>query len=350
MKGLALFIIPLLLFGCAAAPVQENASNTTTGPVPIPVVNCADICGNDTTQVCGTDGVTYANKCVAECEGAAVSMDRPCQSQAGCGDTNPGHDIYTKGTVQVGGYTYVDRCKSAAEVYQYYCNGSDVGNATVSCPAGSECADGACTSAGNASGCQDTVGNDTSIKGTLSAGGKTYVDVCQGNQTLQKYYCDANGMPAYAMVKCPFGQMCQDGRCVATSSSCTDTDSTKSIFIAGTLTVSSLSFSGIYLDKCIDVQTLRKYYCDGDSYASEVVTCPEGYDCMNGACRPEVCMETNGGNIFQKGVVSVGGQTYTDACVGLNTGTEYYCEGIQVISKTFTCPSGYICSEGQCVK
>ena len=165
---------------------------------------------------------------------------------------------------------------------------------------------------------------------------------------LRKYVCEGTS-EASSLVACPDGYDCESGRCIMNSSACSDTDGGENIYVAGTVTVHTGLVSAEYLDKCMDSSTVEEYYCSGDGYATEIVKCPAGYECDGGACREPACTDTdNGVNIFIKGVVNKGADSYPDYCTDAQNGIEYYCQDNQVENEEFTCPAGYSCTDGKC--
>jgi inhibitor of cysteine peptidase len=76
------------------------------------------------------------------------------------------------------------------------------------------------------------------------------------------------------------------------------------------------------------------------------------------------CTDSDGGkDYYMKGTVTAGGVNYTDSCtyctgfcvnppceVTCGAVKEYYCEGNEVKSETYVCPSGYTCKDGACTK
>jgi len=145
--------------------------------------------------------------------------------------------------------------------------------------------------------------------------GETYANIC---------FADLAGVEVQA-----------EGEC----SGCIDSDNGKDIFQKGTL-------SSGQEDSCHDNNTLTEYYCGPDA-RQEVVSCPDDYSCSDGACIPS-CKDNDGQDIFVKGTVVVGNQTYSDGCINVKKVREFVCDSgiLKNISKD--CPEDYLCSEGAC--
>ena len=333
MRALLLLAASLLILGCSG---QKAA----------PAAGCA--CPADVSLVCGSDNQTYNSSCLARCANATVVHGGQCIVCSG-----GGKDPLVKGTASAAGLSYTDECVNFTAVTKYYCNGDLISKAAVDCPKGYECQDGACAvpqppAPGE---CHDSDGGpDPYTRGTVTISGASYTDSCTPDKQLLEYDC-SNGTMTQAVSPCPSGSKCDSGRCLKGDLKCQGTSNKSDIFTAGDLNVSVNLVQLEFLDKCLDNQTLRKYYCVGDDYNSEDVTCPPDYQCLNAACRQIACTSTNDGiNIYKSGAVNKGTQVYRDTCNGSNGGTKYYCEGNQVKSASFDCPDGYFCSDGRCTR
>ncbi len=332
MRPLLLLVAAALLFGCSG-PAQKAA---------------ACDCPNDYAPVCGSDNHTYFNNCTASCAGARAIYPGSC---AQCADSDGGKDPLVKGTASAAGLSWSDQCINFTAVMEYYCNGDLVSKEAMACPAGTECNDGACVKPQPASSCTDSdSGPDPYTRGTVTAGGSSFTDTCTADKELLEYDC-VQGQVAQTTSPCPSGSRCDSGRCVRANIRCVGSANKSDIFTAGDLNVSVNLVSMEFLDKCLDNQTMRKYYCVGDDYASEDVSCPPDYQCLESACRQIACSDTDGGiNIYQAGAVTKGTSIYRDYCSGTGGGTEFYCNGNQVANASFDCPDGYSCNGGSCTK
>ncbi len=332
MRQLIILSVFLLLLGCSGQQGGPAACSCPPGGSP----------------VCGSDNSTYNSSCLARCANVSVSHPGACVQ---CTDSDGGKDPGVKGTASAAGLSYTDECVNFTTVTEYYCNGEIVSKQDMTCPEGTECLDGSCAKPPPAppATCQDSDGGpDPYTRGTVSAGGTTYTDGCTADKQLHEYDC-ANGTVSDSIAPCPSGSRCDSGRCVRADVKCVESDGGKNIYVAGDLNASINLVSVEFLDKCLDDQTVREYYCVGDDYASEDITCPPDYQCVKAACMQVACSDTDGGiNIYQTGAVSKGAEVFRDSCSGNNGGIEYYCDGNQVKNATFDCPDGYFCSNGRC--
>jgi len=145
---------------------------------------------------------------------------------------------------------------------------------------------------------------------------------------------------------------------------CSDSDE-NNIYTKGIVNLGGDS----YTDSCANSRTLTEYTCENNLVKAINHTCPFMYECQEGACvRIEVleesigriplqpiplenqtCSDSDENNISTKGIVNLGGNSYTDFCANLTILTEYTCENNSVKSINYTCPFMYECQEGACV-
>ncbi len=62
------------------------------------------------------------------------------------------------------------------------------------------------------------------------------------------------------------------------------------------------------------------------------------------------CADSDGENIFTKGIVTSGSNSFEDFCISQNTVNEYICDNKKPTNKTIDCPQKYKCQEGRCVE
>ncbi len=313
MRALAIFALlaGLVAFGCVSGP---------------------QACGPEVDYVCGSDGHTYQNPCLAK-EAGVNHTPGACPQP--CRDSDFGKNPLEAGTVTKGPTKLDDACGDESSVIEYYCEGLDVRNETVSCPSGLECEAGRCA----APECEDSDGGkEPEEKGTVTRGDEIVDDYCGGETTLIEYFCDAKGMIDSEYVTCT----CDDGECI--SLTCTDSDDGKNIYEKGTASAGTSS-----TDSCVGSDKVTEYYCESNVVKSSLETCGSGYSCINGACAPDVCTDSDGGKDKETyGTVKKGSETFQDSCYDGDTVKEYYCMSNEIKSQNMDCGELGECTGGRC--
>ncbi len=393
--ALSLVIIALFAFGCTLPG----------GGV---------ICDETNSPVCGSDGVTYKNLCYAQkagvtamssgsCEKCADTdngknvlqrgtltvanqtkadacvtdtkiLEYYCTSDGGwnmselscpadyickegacaipqCTDSDNGADVFTNGTTVKSNVTKTDHCFDANHAIKYHCENNEIKEATVSCPAGYACENGAClescTSTVNGTG----VTYDIYTNDTVTKGGSSSVDYCFNSQKVVDYYCTSSGTVASQTTVCSPGFTCENGAC--RSNSCSDSD-VRDIYTAGKVFVHELE----YADACISDTEIKEYYCDENRMQTFTTTCPNNYACVKGACVNSThnCYDTdNGQDPYTRGEVHYQFPpgyytTYRDVCDDTRYVKEYYCTDADAPDyKSLECPANFACTDGRCI-
>lgn len=150
----------------------------------------------------------------------------------------------------------------------------------------------------------------------------------------------------------------------APKSSCTDSDMFD-LNVIGKVTAfdSETGKTTEYADYCVDNKKVYEYYCNGVRAEGYANTCASGYECKSGACvkespKNDVCYDGDSGySYYTKGETYIVGKesgTVADYCADSSTVVEYVCvkgaAGDVISSTKYTCPGGYECSAGACVK
>ncbi len=339
MRGtlVLLALLPaLVLAGCAGSQPEANQT-----------AQCLDSC-NASGKVCGADGNTYESGCHALCMGVQSAYAGPCGQ---CQDSDGGKNRSQKGTVTTASSRQTDYCAGFYSVEEYYCQNGLMGRETIQCEAYEECRDGACGAPPPkepAPECIDNDGTDIYTKGVVNGSGALYQDSCEDHKRVREFYCDG-GLVRHRISECAAGYECEAGRCLKTAGNCTDTDSGDDIYAEGKIILQQNLVVAEYLDKCIDGDTVREYYCVYGDYVVEDRDCPGGFRCVQAACKEDLCTDSDEGySIFRKGGVNKGDVLEKDYCTGPDGGVEYYCDENAIVNSTFTCPAGYSCTDGRC--
>jgi hypothetical protein len=305
-------------------------------------------CGNEVNFVCGDDGVTYQNPCLAQAANSKIAGFGICQSNATaterlCTDSDSGKNLLEKGTTQSKGQNQTeDFCISAGSLQEGYCDSGQMKLETAQCPEGTVCEDGRCT--GDL--CTDSDGGpDPAAKGTLHKGPLSLSDTCGDGKHVIEYYCSGN-LAMNATIECGAAEGCSDGKCVR-QSVCTDSDGGNDAYEFGTASADGSEFS----DYCVDNSTVNEYWCDGNALKQGKAACGADYWCSGGKCAYQNCLDSDAGKDKRTyGQVTKGGIASHDSCVDSGTVREYYCEANDVASVDMNCGSDETCSSGRCVQ
>jgi hypothetical protein len=209
--------------------------------------------------------------------------------------------------------------------------------------------------------CEDTDGGIVlDVAGTVTKGNDSYDDYCVDSDQLVEYACLDDDMEM-ATFSCGEGKECKDGECVETQ----EPEPEPELGCVGPLEPnidlpSTTSFNGtVYADTCVDMQTVKDYYCRDGELQSINNQCPPGHMCTNGKCVELVysCTDSdNGSNIMERGR-TIGMKGYItifdkwDSCVDEGMVQEHSClENDTGKTEDIECGSGYKCSGDRCVE
>jgi subtilisin family serine protease len=343
-------------------------------------INKSLVCQNGAWIKCASDETCENGICIKEIVTNVTNMT--------CTDTDNGKNFFLKGNTTVNNITKIDFCSWERDkgfmVNEYYCSNNQSASIKYTCPG--NCVDGACVQVANqTTTCTDsdgginyyTQGNFSGIyNGTFVSNKDKCLDPTTWDETpssewLGEGYCDANKLNILKY-KCTNG--CKNGVCLPKTISnitCTDTDNGRDYLkrgsVYGICGDCKPPVAGSNSDMCDDTSKLREFYCvNSTTWLREIVSCPSGYKCENGACIQAVqnqtinCKESDGGiNYEVKGVACMGSNCVTDYCADSNNLMEYYVEendasdGVcslltDIFKQVYACPYG--CSDGACLK
>jgi hypothetical protein len=254
-----------------STPLQnETKQNKSTGDISNTTYNQnTTIINQTTTNV--TKNQTNQSKYTSTCKGPTKA------------------DFFKKNSTEFEGKTYTDECITISTLKDYYCANGKVTSENHDCAPEYECKFGACNPV--TINCTDKDnGNDTEtmaqiivIKSITKITDE--FDSCFDAGAVKEWYCDENGSAQYTMIECGSGKKCFDGRCVR--SICTETDGGFNIYLNGTVTKRGESTTESDSDTCPSSDSVREYYCYGDTYLTKIVQCPTNTTCKEGACTPK---------------------------------------------------------------
>lgn len=175
----------------AVYPVSGEAHQASEGAgtayVTFTVKEKTEYCTSEYVPVCGKDGKTYSNKCVAiNQNNVSIDYEGECKcedikDESGCSKRSDCEGVY--------GASY---CKD---------NFCTTDEAWKSCQTKASCSD-------------SDYGQKYHKKGILVYGGINFEDTCHDDTYLNEQYCDSDGKNAYLRYKCPNG--CEYGACIET--------------------------------------------------------------------------------------------------------------------------------------
>jgi len=288
--------------------------------------------------------------CVQPEAGVNATNATPVQHPANCSGSAT-IDLYNKGNASANGTLFIDSCASGTSVVKFYCSGSVAESATVSCPQGYSCMDGACVRnppanrTGPPAKCLETgLGKDFYTAGSVTYYGVVYNDTCQGSYDLNKYYCENDSLKQVAY-HCPTGDRCEAGACVQMGRVCTDSDSANQSQVG----ITTLYGGGVVIstkeDYCVNSSTVMERDCANGSIVSVPLACPRGAYCYGASCVP-LCqqMPPLAGD---RPWVLANGTAYGNRCLSNGTLQEYSCQGNALVSGVKDC--GNYCYEGKCL-
>jgi len=228
--------------------------------------------------------------------------------------------------------------------------------------------------------CIDTDGGRVyDVKGTVTAGRKTYTDACSSSTMLVEKYCNAKQAIASENHQCPYG--CSDGACkpspvcgdgiVESGESCdlqnlNGQTCTSQGYYGGTLSCDpacKLDLSGctncgngvINSGEECDGTNLGGKSCSSFDLYGDKLRCTSQCVLDMSQCLSSSCSDSDGEAIYNSGYVTYNNYNYYDYCTDYNqnnqsmTVVEMIClSNTEMSSEVIPCPSNYNCIGGAC--
>jgi hypothetical protein len=256
-----------------------------------------------------------------------------------CIDSDGGIDYYEAGEVDQskdGVVRYAkDNCGGNTFLIEQYCDeNGDLAWEEFTCENG--CYNNRCSSAPTY--CHDSDGDDKYTKGTITydvgigLGEQENTDTCYSAAALIEYGCD-NWHPTTKKVVCQNG--CENGVCTEDAqASCSDSDDGKDELVKGICTDAQE-----FQDTCDGSSRVFEYYCGDNGCATEVISCPVGMICKNGACE-EITPPTPDCTDHYEYYCYKGNVYWYDSCgerQGLKETCKNGCRDISCIEESYAC-------------
>ncbi len=297
-------------------------------------------CPDTVELVCGVDGTTYENPCLAERAGVEIAHTGACVEPVTCEDSDGGKDIFASGSVVSEGIRHLDICRDATTVEEYFCENGVPSSDDIPCPTGYECKGSKCV----VLPCEDSDGGiKIGTKGTVASGPAQETDECAANGSLKEFFCEGNDI-SFKYVECPENRQCVAGACVEYT--CEDSDGGKDKLEKGTTEAGDES----HTDSCYDEDTVTEYFCVGTEIRSEEMLCGSGYECVAGECVESGCVDSdNGKDQYVKGTTTYGDVSHTDSCYSDTQVLEYFCSSDTSMDvEKIYCGADHECFNGVC--
>jgi len=202
---------------------------------------------------------------------------------------------------------------------------------------------------------------------------KTAATICGNNKKETGEVCDGADLGANTCVQRGYagGTLACAANCksfvvsgctaTAPTTLCKDSDSGSDIYNQRTVTVGT----DVFTDTCsVTADGSQKgktgpyvyeYICgENDKEDSEVIACPSGTTCNDGACvtttSSSLCKDGDSKNtLIRTTSIDKNGVSWTDECVGAATITEYFCVDDILNNQVYPCAAGEVCQQGACV-
>ncbi|MBD3210566.1 hypothetical protein GF318_04260 [Candidatus Micrarchaeota archaeon] len=272
-----------------------------------------------------------------------------------CADGDSGRDYFVSSYVDSYSGQFNDYCSDENTVVEYYCSDNSALSEQRECTY--FCYSGRCLSSEDIK-CKES-GSAVKVEyGKIELA--EYENSCLDHRLAREYLCVGNDIETVT-TQCEDGEICYEGDCMEiTEEACYDLDSNEDddgIFVQSTVVrTDNDSVTDTKVDSCVDSRTVLEYMCDGKTFSTEFLSCPDEYKCIGGECvYPYQCTETDGGKSFEPGEASLlengdVARTEKDACTGDGNIWEVYCSDDMLEYAVLECPEGTSCNSetGRC--
>ncbi|MBI5227729.1 hypothetical protein HY988_04035 [Candidatus Micrarchaeota archaeon] len=192
---------------------------------------------------------------------------------------------------------------------------------------------------------------DPYAKGQTNFNGTIYIDSCDSNNTVRKYFCKGPELVNISSA-CYSGYFCNDGACIKLNEhkplaeGCIETGAPKDPY-----SIHGVIYQGSdYSDLCQGASDLLRYHCQNGKLTDSLYHCTPGDRCQDGRCAhgSRYCEESgSAATLYDGGAAIVKNQNY---CLNSSTQLKYGCANGSIVNASVQCDQNSYCYGDSCIQ